>query len=70
MCDVRALLQQAPTGDPTIQAYIDRYIEQGRQQGVTQGVEQGRRQGEAAMLLRLIDPPAGRGIRPVRNVFL
>ncbi|WP_295439062.1 Rpn family recombination-promoting nuclease/putative transposase [uncultured Thiodictyon sp.] len=66
-CDVRALLQQIPTGDPIMQTYIDRYIEQGRQQGVTQGVEQGRRQGEAAMLLRLIDRKFGPPSQSVRD---
>ena len=66
-CDVRALLQQTPTGDPIMQTYIDRYIEQGRQQGVTQGVEQGRRQGEAGMLLRLIDRKFGPPSQSVRD---
>jgi len=56
--DVRALLEQNPTGDPIMQTFIDRYIEQGRQAG--------RREGEAAMLLRQIDRKFGPPSETVR----
>ena len=52
--DVRALLEQNPTGDPIMQTFIDRYIEQGR------------REGEAAILLRLIDRKFGPPSETVR----
>ena len=72
--DVRALLEQTPTGDPIMQTFIDRYIEQGRQQGIEQGIEQGvtrgrqegRQEGEAAILLRLIDRKFGPPSETVR----
>jgi hypothetical protein len=69
--DVRALLEQTPTGDPIMQTFIDRYIEQGRQQGIEQGIargrqegwqegrQEGRQEGEAAILLRQIDRKFG-----------
>jgi hypothetical protein len=56
--DVRALLEQNPTGDPIMQTFIDRYIEQGRREG--------RREGEAAMLLRQIDRKFGPPSETVR----
>ena len=57
--DVRALLEQNPTGDPIMQTFIDRYIEQGRQEG--------RQEGEAAILLRLIDRKFGPPSEMVRE---
>ena len=56
--DVRALLEQNPTGDPIMQTFIDRYIEQGRQEG--------RQEGGAAILLRLIDRKFGPPSETVR----
>ncbi|WP_236849062.1 DUF4351 domain-containing protein [Candidatus Thiodictyon syntrophicum] len=61
--DVRALLEQNPTGDPIMQTFIDRYIEQGRQAGK----QEGRREGEAAMLLRQIDRKFGPPSETVRT---
>ena len=60
--DVRALLEQNPTGDPIMQTFIDRYIEQGRQAGR----QEGRQEGEAAMLLRQIDRKFGPPSETVR----
>ena len=77
--DVRALLEQNPTGDPIMQTFIDRYIEQGRKEGIEQGIARGRQEGwregkqkgwqegEAAMLLRLIDRKFGPPSEPVRE---
>jgi predicted transposase YdaD len=72
--DVRALLQETRSGEPTMQTFIEKYIEQGLQQGLQQGLrqglqqglQQGERRGEATMLLRLIERkfgPPSEGVR-------
>jgi len=64
--EVRALLQETPTGEPLMQTFIEKYIEQGEQRGMQLGEQRGMQLGEAKMLLRQIERKFGPPSEPVR----
>jgi len=61
--DVRALLEQNPTGDPIMQTFIDRYIEQGRQAGRQEGRQEGGGRYPVAADRPEVRPPERDGAR-------